>query len=240
MSFATSPLLDATGVPIDSPPSPPRTDWVIADVVDKQFDWINLIIEVILSDTALAPLISPPGKTIDTLATKTLSAIPGIRIIRAVPGIEDLINAWIAENIALIRGAILGTIEDPDVDKSLIGDMKSTIIDAFRRGDRVEVLRETILQRYSVSRSRADLIARDQTLKLNGQITKHRQEHAGIRQYKWITSRDDRVRPRHRDLHNKIQSWASPPRVAPGRYEHPGGDFQCRCTALPVIPSWME
>lgn len=94
----------------------------------------------------------------------------------------------------------------------------------------VDDLRQQLLERGDVSESRAELIARDQTLKLNGDITQARQENAGVTSYVWSTSHDERVRDTHAELDGQEFDWASPPE--PG---HPGDDYQCRCVALPVI-----
>lgn len=102
---------------------------------------------------------------------------------------------------------------------------------AFADGARVETIRDAIQDRFKVTKSKAALLARDQTLKLNGQITRQRQQADGITQYIWTTSGDSRVRPSHKALDGSIQSWDVPP--PPG---HPGEDYQCRCTAFPVLP----
>lgn len=94
----------------------------------------------------------------------------------------------------------------------------------------VDSLRDKLLERGDVSESRAELIARDQTLKLNGAITQIRQENAGVESYTWSTSNDERVREEHAELEGQVFSWSDPPDVG-----HPGQDFQCRCVALPVI-----
>ncbi len=84
--------------------------------------------------------------------------------------------------------------------------------------------------------SHARLLARDQTLKFNGDLTKHRQTAAGITKYEWSTSNDDRVRPMHRALDGQVFEWDSPPVVSKdGRTEPPGLDYQCRCVAIPII-----
>lgn len=98
-------------------------------------------------------------------------------------------------------------------------------------GLRVEVLRDKLLERGDVSRSRAELIARDQTLKLAGSINEARQKDAGLDSYTWSTSNDERVRPEHAALNGQIFTWAIPPE--PGS---PGQDFQCRCIAVPYVP----
>ena len=87
---------------------------------------------------------------------------------------------------------------------------------------------------------RHGLLARDQVLKLNAGINQPRQRQVGVREYDWWTSGDERVRERHVELHRTRQRWDAPPEVAPGRFEHPGGDYQCRCTASPVLPEWLE
>lgn len=97
-------------------------------------------------------------------------------------------------------------------------------------GLRVEDLKKQLLERGDVSESRAELIARDQTLKLNGAMTEIRQTNAGVQEYVWSTSLDERVREEHAALEGQTFSWSSPPE--PG---HPGEDYQCRCVALPVI-----
>jgi SPP1 gp7 family putative phage head morphogenesis protein len=97
-------------------------------------------------------------------------------------------------------------------------------------GMRVEDLQARLLARGNVSESRAELIARDQTLKLAGAINQARQEAAGVERYVWSTSGDERVRDEHQALDGQTFSWDSPPE--PG---HPGEDIQCRCIALPII-----
>ncbi len=96
---------------------------------------------------------------------------------------------------------------------------------------RVEELRSLVMERFDVSKSRADLIARDQVLKLNGQITEERQTRAGVEQYVWTTAGDERVREEHAALEGQVIDWNSPPTVG-----HPGEDYQCRCVAFPLIP----
>lgn len=95
----------------------------------------------------------------------------------------------------------------------------------------VEELKARLIDRADVSESRAELIARDQVLKINGTINEIRQGNAGVESYVWSTSRDERVRETHAELEGDVIPWSSPPE--PG---HPGQDFQCRCVAIPVIP----
>lgn len=109
---------------------------------------------------------------------------------------------------------------------------------AEHRGARVEELAEHIEGATGASEAQARLIARDQVLKLNAQVTQARHQAAGVTQYVWRSSRDERVRSRHKELDGTRQSYAHPPIVDPrtGRRGHPGDDHQCRCSADPLLP----
>lgn len=58
----------------------------------------------------------------------------------------------------------------------------------------------------------------------------------GYGRYIWTTRRDNRVRPDHARLEGRICSWNDPPIVdlRSGRRAHPGGDYNCRCSASPL------
>lgn len=110
-----------------------------------------------------------------------------------------------------------------------------------------------------ISTRRAAIIARDQTAKLNADLSKGRMEQAGIDTYIWSTSMDERVRglpggkyatavPSHYLMEGLICRWDDPTkyRNASGEWVarpngapllHPGQDILCRCVAL---PNWGE
>ena len=56
------------------------------------------------------------------------------------------------------------------------------------------------------------------------------QRSAGIKEYRWQTMMDDRVRPLHADRQGLIFRWDKPPSDG-----HPGMAIRCRCVADPVI-----
>jgi SPP1 gp7 family putative phage head morphogenesis protein len=96
---------------------------------------------------------------------------------------------------------------------------------------------------FNASRAKAALIARDQIRKFNGDLSRVRQQHAGIESYSWDTAHDERVRgnprgiypnarPSHWAQQGKVYSWSSS--GAPG-LGHPGEPIQCRCLPKPVF-----
>lgn len=133
--------------------------------------------------------------------------------------------------------------------RSLADDQLNQISDildeGFKSDKRVETIRKEIQERFSVARSKADLLARDQVLKLNADMAQERQRAAGITEYVWSSSSDDsssdeRVREMHAALDGTRQSWDDPPETnEDGDTNHPGQDYQCRCVAIPVLP-WEE
>ncbi len=137
------------------------------------------------------------------------------------------LEKWIQENVGLIK-----TIPEETLDR-----MQKIVYDGFTQGRSTARMVKEIQQAYGVGRRRAELIARDQTAKLNGQIQQAQQRDAGITEYIWYTCMDGRVRQRHRELHGKKFRWDDPPVVdkKSDRKCHPGQDFQCRCIARPVF-----
>lgn len=95
-----------------------------------------------------------------------------------------------------------------------------------------------------VTKERAQVIARDQTSKMNTNINQIRQTALGIQEYIWRTSEDSRVvgapggkYPQGNAMHGnhyvrngKIFRWDEPPDDG-----HPGWSIQCRCVALGVV-----
>jgi SPP1 gp7 family putative phage head morphogenesis protein len=94
-----------------------------------------------------------------------------------------------------------------------------------------------------ITKARAEFIARDQIGKLNGEITQRRMESVGLTMYIWETSGDERVRPSHTLMDEKLCRWDDPTvcsedegktwidRPSGAVQLHPGFDWQCRCTA---------
>jgi len=100
---------------------------------------------------------------------------------------------------------------------------------------------EALEERVGVSASRAQLIAVDQTLKTNAQVMRARHEAAGVTQYRWSSSRDERVRKRHAELDGQVFSYDDPPETNDdGDTNNPGEDFRCRCIAVPFVDDLDE
>ena len=147
---------------------------------------------------------------------------------------DQLVHEWAAENVQKIT-----SISDQALDQ-----MQEVITKDFMQGKAPTSIASDIQGRYSVSRSKATMLARDQVGTLNAEITKTQQTTCGVRKYQWSSSGDERVRACHAELDGRIISWDDPPEmwyetksgiVYTGRHCHPGEDYECRCVALPVF-----
>ena len=171
------------------------------------------------------------GKAFDRLAPalvkSTAKALRGISPHDI--GLGPVVDAARTENIALMRRA--GREYADNVGK---------IVEAPENfGLHVEALKEKILPQLSAlgekAEARAELIARDQTLKLNAGLTQTRMQAVGITRYTWSTSGDERVREAHAEVNGQEFDFATgAPVGSDGENLNPGEDFQCRCVALPV------
>lgn len=80
-------------------------------------------------------------------------------------------------------------------------------------------------------------IARTESAKANAAIAQARAEDIGIPCYIWRTCKDERVRPSHARMEGVVCFWNNPPSPEGTGFYHPGGTYNCRCYAEPIIDS---
>ncbi|MDR1399405.1 MAG: minor capsid protein [Treponema sp.] len=150
-------------------------------------------------------------------------------------------DMWANKNYDLIKDTLM---------KQYIAQVNDLTEKAVTSGLSVKQLAKQILSLDDkIKKSKANLIARDQIGKLNGEITQRRMESVGLTMYIWSTSGDERVRPSHEMMDGGLCRWSDPsvysddggktwkPRPSGAVTQHPGFDIQCRCTALSC---WQE
>jgi SPP1 gp7 family putative phage head morphogenesis protein len=162
------------------------------------------------------------------------SSSKGMALVGITPkaaGIADILARVRDENIRLVEDAM----------RDYADSVRDIFDDPDNLGRRVEDVSDELEKRGDVSESRAALIGRDQTLKLNASLNEARQTAVGIDRYTWSTSLDERVRPYHSDLEGAAIDWDDPPVTdKKGNRNHAGMDFQCRCIAIPIIGEFEE
>jgi len=150
------------------------------------------------------------------------SSILGVNVFRSEPYLKPLAEAWVSENTALIKS--LPTRLHPELE----GIVRRGVM----AGTSVKDIQNQIKERYGVTDYRARLIAQDQTLKMNAELTRYRLQSVGVKEYTWRTVQDSRVRPDHVERNGKLFTWDKPPPDG-----HPGQPVRCRCRAEAV---WDE
>jgi len=152
---------------------------------------------------------------------KSIRSALGVQVISANSWLQPELDQCVKRNSELItslRGKAIPEIAD-------------LAMDGIKTGRRVEAIQDAIIVKFNATKSRAELIARDQVSKLNGDLTRLRQTEIGLSRYTWRTSLDERVRASHRANEGQVFSWNAPPSGT----GHPEQDFQCRCTAEPIF-----
>jgi len=221
-----------------APPSRPRE--INLRTIERQFEWIRVALLQQFDSSHIVPAVSSGVYQLEEHVRRQQQRVLAIDLDRSYPQLQEERTRWFRDHVDLIESGVMAPYEEvPLRRQSLLADVQDVITRSYNQGLRVEVIAGGLRERYGVSEARAELIARDQVLKANARLTRHRQESVGVKEYIWTTARDKRVREAHARLHNTRQSWDNPPPVGGGRNEHPGGDYQCRCVARPVAPKWL-
>lgn len=203
----------------------------IDDIVKQTFETalrVNNVIDKFLDPGRLVAGVTKQGRDITAFNAKKYDKkvyrILGLNNLPA--GVElGIVNGWTIENIELIK----------DVNVEQVQKIRALMFRSVRDGARASDITSAIAKIMRSSVNRAALIARDQTLKLNGQLDRVKQQNAGLDRYIWRTSKDERVRAKHQAREGKSYTWKSGP---PGG-SHPGQEVQCRCTAEPDLEALL-
>lgn len=120
--------------------------------------------------------------------------------------------------------------------------LRSEIKESAFKGNRQESIIKLIQKSYGVTLNKAKFLAQQETSLLLSKFKETRYVDAGLNEYKWRCVKGSPahpVRPAHKALDGSIQSWNNPPITSPSgepaRRNHPGQDYRCRCTAIPIV-----
>lgn len=139
---------------------------------------------------------------------------------------EDL--AGVLEIAAARNTGLITSLADDTIKR-----VEQTVLRHASSGGSVRSLREQLQNDLGVMDSRAKLIARDQVGKISADLNRARHEQAGITEYEWMTSQDERVRADHEDADGRVFKYGEPTSVDSGAA--PGMDIQCRCVAGAIV-----
>jgi len=232
----------------------PRLSSIIAQYQSEtRIDTYGETISTIFSDLKLGiarTMTDPTARTLgDRYAVRTqafnaqqvdkqFKTVLGISVLREEPWLIPQMNSFVERNAQLIKS----------IPEDYLTQLEPMVRTAVERGVSTRALEQQILKDMKIDpfeptvrgarrinpKARARLIARDQISKFNGSLTRLRQTEIGVEEYIWSTARDARVRPEHAALDGKKFRWDKPPAIG-----HPGEDYQCRCSAIPVMDKFF-
>lgn len=145
-------------------------------------------------------------------------------------GLTDFLDAQVSKNVSLIKS----------IPQEYFKSIETVVMNGVANGLRFEEIAKQIGGIKGISsvngklQNRIKLIARNETSNINASINKMRQESLGVKEFKWVTAHDERVRPSHAKINGNIYSWDNLPTVD-GVKTSPGQSINCRCIAIPVI-----
>lgn len=208
--------------------APPVPEWARADAVGAS-ELRRRLTGAIASRLDFAHLEHVVGDVATRTDRKALAELrrlfPRLSLKSQVPGGTDtgIVIAWRRENVQAIT--------------SLFGRQTERLELLLENNEflRVEDLSERIQQVLGVTEAKADLLARDQSMKLTAQVTQAKQRAAGIEKFVWTTVGDERVRESHEELDGQTFSWDDLPTVDGEPGVAPGTQYGCRCTPYPVV-----
>lgn len=152
--------------------------------------------------------------------------------------IKDELRMWVSQNVRLIK----------TIPEKMLAQVEDLVYKAARTEVSYKQLSKELQEFFSISKKRADIIARDQINKLNGNLIRAEHLELGIKEYIWSTAKDGRVRESHRVLDGKICSWNDNSiyknneegkilkrSSIKGTISYPSEEVLCRCDARAVF-----
>jgi uncharacterized protein with gpF-like domain len=249
-------------------PGPMRTDaW--PDEMSKQLVELSTEYDVIAKQSA-------------DIAAGTFQAVNGVShsqwyaVAKRVMGVDLFsFEPWIESEMKTFVG--INTDLITKIKSEVQSDVSRVVMAGFREGKRHETIAKELLSEtdlgpgvFNKAETRAELVARDQTMKLYGDLGQKRQESAGLTLYIWRTLSDERVvgnpagkyphgsegHHNHFIMDGKICKWSDPtvyadsideaiagkwkPRTNDMPKVHPGVEIQDRCYAEPVFQTLFQ
>ncbi|QDP56543.1 MAG: hypothetical protein Tp118SUR00d2C21406351_49 [Prokaryotic dsDNA virus sp.] len=145
--------------------------------------------------------------------------------------LRDYVQASIYDNVRLIES----------IPAQYLTQVDSIVLSGVRSGSRPNTIAKQLQRQFGVTERRAKLIARDQSNKINSNLSKMRMTNAGFEYFRWETSHDERVRDRHKHVSERVTAYGegvfrfdNPPIVDQNAPQLPGEPIQCRCIAIPI------
>lgn len=148
---------------------------------------------------------------------------------RTSRAVNDILQATVAENVALIRS----------IPQQHLTAVEGHVMRSVQAGRDLKSLSDALQEQFGVTKRRAGLISLDQNNKCTAAIQRARQIELGLETAQWLHSGGGRhPRPTHvkagrdRVIYNVREGWWDP---AIQKFIWPGTEIGCRCTSRSIV-----
>lgn len=212
------------------------------DNIQSELDTIQSFTQldnnIIIDSIQLALFLS--NKTLNrlTVFTKENNKLSNIVISDSELILNKIVKSWSITNAKLIKS----------IPQDLLSDVSRIIYTGFQENWSITKIKLELKNTFNISESRASLIARNEISKLNTALVRYEHKALGIKNYVWISRKDNKVRHSHAVLHNKVCTWTNPnifkntikdkwlkKSSIGGDRKQVGEAFGCRCEAKGII-----
>jgi hypothetical protein len=143
---------------------------------------------------------------------------------------QDVMASVIEENVSLIQS----------IPKEYLSDVTTIVTQGFSAGRDGSFIKNQLMQKYGITKRRAEFIARDQCNKATAAFNRVRQIEIGITEAIWVHSGAGRhPRPDHVAASGKKYDVAEGCLIS-GKYILPGQLPNCRCISRSIIPGFED
>lgn len=205
----------ATGQAFDAPAAQdPELQRRLRDIEDRLGDVADSAAWGSIAEESVRPIIN----RVSVQFENEIERIAGVTPFRQSNQLENFARGVIADQVDLIK----------TLPKRHFEDIEDLVFKAVDEGWSTDRLAGSIPRSGSNARFNATRIARDQTGRVTGELTKKRHNQAGLKRGVWDTIGDTRVRPDHERLNGRTFIWeegAGPAGIIPGE------EIMCRCVA---------
>ncbi len=155
-----------------------------------------------------------------------------LRSRKTAPAIDAATDELIKRNEDLIRS----------IPKRMAERLREMIAKQGEDASPEEIMKQIEREAPDIVNGDLHRLARTETANAQAAVMEARCQSLGIKLYVWCTRQDERVRQSHYKMDGVVCKWDDPPnpeRLAHEKHVysayHPGGIYNCRCVAIPVV-----
>lgn len=140
---------------------------------------------------------------------------------------QQVLKAAAAENVSLIKS----------IPQEYLNRVEGAVYRSITHPEGRDYLIKEIKRTNQVTTKRANMIAGDQTRKVNMALTAGRMKKVGVKKFEWVHVPSSHPRKLHVHLNGKICKWDDPPVIQrnPTIKGYPAQLINCKCQAIPVF-----